>query len=155
MAEIRIRHAIQHDNINRMLRSSQGGVALSMLRRGKRVETRAKRLANVDTGRMRSTITTALVTRNRLPAAKVAVGTKYAKYVIRGTGIYGPHHQLIYPKTAKVLRWQGRVGARRDLRTGRFTGQRGTGGYVYAKYVRGIRPNNFLKDALPAARISR
>lgn len=54
-------------------------------------------------------------------------------YVHNGTGLYGPRRALIYPRRAKVLRW------------------RRNGGYVYARYTRGMRPNTFLTSALAAA----
>ena len=48
----------------------------------------------------------------------------------------GPRHQPIKPKRAKRLRFR----------------PHGKSRYVYAKQVAGIRPNPFLRNALPAAR---
>jgi len=65
------------------------------------------------------------------------VGSKlpYARYVHEGTGIYGPKGQMIKPVRAKALRWRGPGG---DV--------------IFAKQVRGIKPNPFLRDALIAVR---
>jgi hypothetical protein len=63
---------------------------------------------------------------------------RYARWVHNGTGIYGPRHRPIKPKRAKALRFKGR----------RF----GKSGWVYARQVKGMKPNPFLEDALIAAR---
>lgn len=53
----------------------------------------------------------------------------YTKYVIEGTGLYGPTGQRIYPVQAKVLRW------------------RESGQTMFARSVAGQHPNNFVKAA--------
>ena len=60
----------------------------------------------------------------------------YAIFVLRGTGIYGPHGTPIKPRTAEylVFRWP-RVGP----------------GLFYAKQVRGQRRQPFLQNAFRAA----
>jgi len=42
----------------------------------------------------------------------IAVGTNkhYARYVEEGTGLYGPKHAKIVPKSAKALRWTAMAG---------------------------------------------
>jgi len=111
------------------------------MRKGLRVESAAKHNLQSDphrvrTGRLRASITTELQQTN--VGFRVVVGTsvKYAWYVHQGTGIYGPHHTLIRPRSKKALRWVGK----------------GKGGYVFARYTRGMRPNAFLAKALTAAR---
>lgn len=127
-----------------ILNSPQGPLARDALRRGLRVQTQAKRnLAGgpsgpkrIDTGRLRSSIHVNLVTRNGELTSLVGTGVKYAKLVHDGTGIYGPRRRPIRPKTKQFLRFRPRRG----------------GKWVYAKEVKGMKPNKFLKDALRAAR---
>lgn len=55
------------------------------------------------------------------------------RYLIEGTGIYGPKRRYIVPVTKSVLAWrQGGV-------------------WVFARRVRGIKPNSFAADAARAA----
>lgn len=63
----------------------------------------------------------------------VSFNVGYALYVTKGTGIYGPRGQVIKPKTKQFLK---------------FTLPDGT--VIYAKSVKGQRPNPFLVDALKA-----
>jgi hypothetical protein len=67
-------------------------------------------------------------------AVRVGTGVSYALYVHDGTGLFGPKHALIRPRSKKVLRWKGKSG------------------YIYAKYTRGMQPNPFLKNALKAGK---
>ncbi len=126
-----------------LLASPRGGVARDLLRRGLRVETQAKRNLGgvdgpkrIDTGRLRASINTQLVTRNGEPAVIVGTNVFYARFVHGGTGLYGPRGRKITPKRAKRLRFR----------------PHGSGRYVYARSVRGMKPNHFLTNALRAAR---
>jgi len=56
----------------------------------------------------------------------------YLKYLIRGTGLYGPHHQKIMARKKTYLSWD--TGSDR----------------VFARSVRGIRPMPFVRDAVNA-----
>ena len=143
MAEVTYSHRINLGAIRVLLTSPQGGVVQDLLRRGLLVETAAKRnLAGVggpkriDTGRLRASISTQLVYRNARPAVLIGTNVKYALYVHEGTGIYGPKGIPIRPRRAKFLRFR--------------PGRRGR--WVYARQVKGMRPNPFLVNALPAAR---
>jgi phage gpG-like protein len=129
--------------LQQLLRSPRGGVMRNLLRRGLLVETQAKRNLSgiggpkrIDTGRLRASISTVAVTRNGEPAVLVGTNVKYAGFVHRGTGLYGPRHAPIRPRTAKFLRFK----------------PRGAGRYVYARQVKGMKPNPFLTNALSAAR---
>ena len=42
--------------------------------------------------------------------AMVSVQELYGAFVEYGTGLYGPKHQVITPKTAKVMAWKGSDG---------------------------------------------
>jgi hypothetical protein len=142
MARVTYSHQIHGPALARLLNSRDGGVARDLLARGFRVETLAKRnLAGgasgpkrIDTGRLRSSVTTVLVWRNGQLAVLVGTNVRYARWVHDGTGRYGPRHRDIRPVRAKYLRFRGRRGI------------------VYVKSVKGMKPNRFLLDALPAAR---
>lgn len=138
------RHTINYGVLYAQLRNPSGGLAKDMLRRGLKVETQAKRnLAGangkprrIDTGQTRSSVNTRMVTYKTFPAARVGSPLRKAALIHGGTGIYGPRRQPIRPKRAKVLRFKPK-GSRR---------------VIYAKSVKGMKPNPFLSDALPAAR---
>lgn len=120
-----------------LLRSPSGGVARELLRRGKRVETAAKKLVGVDSGRLRASITTELVDdASGGLRARTGTNVSYARYHHDGTGIYGPRGRPIVPVNSRFLR---------------FT-VRGVPDYVYARSVRGSRGTQYLKRALDAAR---
>ncbi|MFZ0789742.1 MAG: HK97 gp10 family phage protein [Chromatiaceae bacterium] len=121
-----------------------------MLRRGLLVETQAKRNLSgiggpkrIDTGRLRASISTVAVTRNGEPAVLVGTNVKYARWVHDGTGLYGPRHMLITPRTAKVLVFPSALHGKKK---GKFAGK------VVARSVKGMKPNAFLANALTAAR---
>jgi hypothetical protein len=136
-------HQLNPGAIQALLTAPNGGVVRDLLRRGLLVETQAKRnLAGVggpkrvDTGRLRASIATVVVTRNGAPAVLIGTNVNYARFVHDGTGIYGPKHAPIRPKRAKFLRFR----------------PKGSRKFVYAKSVRGMQPNRFMKNALSAAR---
>lgn len=121
--------------LNRML-GAQGIVGRDNFARTKRVERQAKRLCPVDTGRLRASIQSTMPQQvGNLVVSYVYTDVNYAKWVLAGTGIYGPHGTPIVPVTSPVLV---------------FT-PRGASGPVFAKSVRGTRPMPFLTDALPTA----
>lgn len=143
MATVTYSQRLDLGAIQRLLTSPQGGVVQDLMRRGLLVETQAKRnLAGIggpkriDTGRLRASINTQVVTRDGLPAVLVGTNVAYAMYVHEGTGLYGPKHQVIRSRTAKRLRFK----------------PYGSSRYVYARQVSGMPPNRFLVNALPAAR---
>ena len=129
--------------LRQILDSPVGPVVRDLLRRGLQVESQAKRNLGgiggpkrIDTGRLRASIHTAVVSRNGRPAVTVGTNVHYARWVHDGTGIYGPRGQPIRPRRARFLRFR----------------PRGSGKWVYAKQVKGMRPNPFLRNALSAAR---
>lgn len=135
-----VRQVIHHIPLNYLLHSPSGAVARDLLKRGYKVQARAKVLISgagpghpkrVRTGNTRSSINVRLLA---APSLRVRVGTNvwYAIYIHGGTGIYGPRKTPIRPKRAKALRF-------------RINGQ-----VIFAKSVKGMRKNQFLKDALPA-----
>ncbi len=143
-------HRLNSGAVRALLQDPNGGVARDLLRRGLLVETQAKRNLGgvggpkrIDTGRLRASITAALVTRNGSPAVLVGTNVFYAKWIHDGTGIFGPYSEVIRPKAAKALRWKSKAYGKKK---GKFAG------YAFAKYTIGMRPNRFLKNALSAAR---
>lgn len=117
-----------------MLEGPNGAVAAEMLRRGRRVQNRAKQLAPVDHGRLRADIQLELLNAPQGPFARVGNSVNYAIFVHEGTGIYGRRRRPIVPRRAKVLR---------------FT----AGGKVlFRPRVRGVRGRPYLRKALAAAR---
>lgn len=128
-AEVRVNQAA----LQKMLRNPKGQVARGILKIGKKVERKAKRLVPVDHGVLRNSITTELIIR-RGPVARIGTKSKYGLYVHEGTGIYGPKHVPITPKHGKVL-----------VFTSRKTNQ-----LVFTRSVKGIKGTPYLRDALIA-----
>lgn len=132
-----------------MLKSPVGAIAKDLIKRGKRVESRAKlnlggaagKPRRIDTGLLRASISTNLFLRNNSLAVRVGTNVYYSRYVHDGTGLFGPKHTVIRPKFGKVLVFSSKIyGAKK----GKFAGK------VVVRSVRGMKPNPFLHDALPA-----
>jgi hypothetical protein len=146
-----IYHVFNEAQLQFIFKSPAGAVAKDLIKRGKRVESRAKRnLAGtgthprrINTGHLRASVGTNLLMRPQGLAVRVGTGVYYALYVHDGTGLYGPKHTLIRPKFSKVLVFRSKTyGAKK----GKYAG------LVFARHVRGMKPNPFLADALPAFR---
>jgi len=143
MARVVVTHRLNPQALRALINSSRGPLAQDLLRRGLKVETQAKRNLGgvggpkrVDTGRLRASITTQIVMRRGLPVCIIGSNVVYARYVHDGTGLHGPRHRWITPRSRKFLRF-------RPHHRGR---------YVYARRVQGMVANPFLRNALPAAR---
>lgn len=146
MASVSVR--LDNRAIAAQLTGPNGAVARDLLRRGQRVQNAARRLAPVDEGRLRASITTEV--RGSGPSLTVRVGSnlKYAVYVHEGTGIYAGRG-YIYPKRGRYLRWPVKNNSGSGNR--RYRGG-STSRYAFAKRVRGVKGRPFLRDALDAAR---
>lgn len=120
--------------INTLVRGQNGIAGREVRERGERIKARAQELVGVDTGRLRASIYVRNFTILGNPAVIIGFGTTYGKYHHNGTGLWGPYRRVIRPRTASALR---------------FT-PKGSGLEVFAKYVRGSKPNPFLRDAIPA-----
>lgn len=136
-----VRHHYNPAAMHAILSSPNGGLAQNMFKRAVAVQKQAKLNlqrppARVDSGNLRASITIIPFLYRSYPAFKVGSPLKYARWVHDGTGIYGPHHQPIKPTHAKVLAWPGNAGE-----------------FVFAKSVKGMPPNPFLRDALAAAKL--
>jgi hypothetical protein len=135
-----VRHELHSDRLNALLRGPDGAVAKDMLRRGIRVQSQARRnLAGasgpkrIDTGQLRSSIFVRPVDG---PNVQIGTTVAYARLVHDGTGIYGPRHRMIRPVRGRYLVFTPKGGK----------------GKVFARQVRGMPPNPFLKAALQAAK---
>lgn len=112
--------------LSTLLRGPSGGVARDLGRRAIRVESRAKALCPVDTGRLRSSITWKLGSDFVGLYALVGTNVEYAVYVHEGTR---PHDITGNP----WLFWKGADHP------------------VHVVHHPGTKPHRFLVDALPAA----
>jgi hypothetical protein len=144
-----VHHKINDAQLNFILKSPAGAVAKDLIKRGARVESRAKRNLSggvsgpkrVNTGHLRSSIKHQLIVRPEGLAVRVGTSVHYARFVHDGTGIWGPLHRPIFPKHGKVLVWRSRIyGAKK----GKWAGK------VVVRSVKGMKPNPFLTNALPA-----
>lgn len=145
MATVKATHKLNTAQINYILKSPAGPAARDLIKRGIRVQNRARRNLGggtgsgpkrVDTGLLRASIHTNLLSGGPYLTMRVGSGQYYALWVHDGTGIYGPRATKIKPKTAKylVFRWK-KMGNK----------------LVFFKSVKGMKPNPYLKNALPVA----
>ena len=111
-----------------------GPIERDLTVRAIRVQTRARELCPVDTGRLRSSITWRIDRRGGVPIAVIGTNVSYARYVHDGTGIYGPRNREIVAAPGRVFRFVARDGA-----------------VVFTRRIRGVRPRRFLTNALEAA----
>lgn len=108
-----------------------GPVMTDLLKRGLRVQTRAKQLCPVDEGRLRSSIQIGFGSDSRGRFVKIGTDVDYAIYVHEGTR---PH----FPPVLALGGWANR---------------HGINAFLVARAIsrHGTRPHPFLRDALPAA----
>lgn len=137
--------------IRQLLTSQQGPVWRDIQMRGTKVLNKARRLAPVDQGALKKSITLEMALVNGLPTARIGSNLKYAIFVHEGTGLWG-RGQFIRPVRAAVLRWPAKnqkyrqTGGNRRYRAGK------TQAYVYSQRSAGSRPKPFLRNALDAAK---
>lgn len=144
MASAKATHKYKKEVLDYVINNPKGPIVANLARRAIRVRAQAQRNLSggptgprrIRTGRLKNSIQISLRRWRGRPAFRISTSLYYAKWVHDGTGLYGPRKALIYPKTKKVLRWKT------------------SGGYVYARYTRGMRPNHFLAAALAAGHTS-
>lgn len=78
---MKLHDAAMHD----LLKSPAGPVARDLMVRGRRVQTRAKELVRVDTGRLRGSITVTPVTVDGELAVHIGSNVEYAGFLEGGT----------------------------------------------------------------------
>lgn len=141
--------SISPQEMQRLLGGPKGAVWADIQMRGNRVLRQARRIAPVDQGALRSSITLEMRSVQGVPVAIVGSSLKYALYVHEGTGLYSKRSPgYIRPVRASVMRWPQKNNSGRGIR--RYVGGR-TKGYSYAMKTRGFPGRPFLRDALPAA----
>lgn len=82
------RVVLDRRQVTALLHSRTGPVARDLTRRAIVVQNEARRLAPVDRGRLRSSITHELAVEGGELVARVGTNVEYAMYVHEGTGIY-------------------------------------------------------------------
>jgi hypothetical protein len=128
-----VRVDMHHGAIFRLLHSPAGPVHRKVSSVLRKAEAIAVATAPVDTGRLKNDRTADVRDEAVRLRGRLEFQVNYAWYVVKGTGIYGPRRRPITPKNAEVLVF--RVG----------------GQVVFARQVKGQKPNPFLVNALKAA----
>jgi len=125
---------INHVALTRLLRSPFGAVGRDAMKRGRRVQGTARRLAPKRTGRLAASIEVKMKIRPLGIVVEVGTGLSYARYQHDGTGVYGPRHSPIDARRGHVMV---------------FTGS--SGNTVFAQSVRGTPATKFLERAVFSA----
>ncbi|MEV0822545.1 hypothetical protein [Nonomuraea rubra] len=144
MARVRVR--VNQAEFRRLTQSPAGPVVRQADQIGRRTVNGAKRNVKVDDGHLRSTIDHTLDVSARRVTMRAGSPLAYGLYLHEGTGLYGPKRKVIRPISAKALRFEvktpgpgGRVPAK------------GRRAVVFAKFVRGVKPDKWLVRAFRAA----
>jgi hypothetical protein len=142
----KVSHVLNPAQIAYILKSPAGPTARDLIKRGIRVQSRARRNLGGNTGSgprrvnhglLRASIDTQLRVDLDGLVMRVGTGVYYSRWVHDGTGIYGPRATPIKPRRAKYMRWYNKQGKA-----------------VFARQTKGMKPNPFLKNALPAYKAS-
>jgi len=80
-----VRVVIDERKLKKVLKGERGPVAAQVLKQCLRIETRAKIMCPVDTGRLRASITSGLVDDKDAIVGVVGTNVKYAPYLELGT----------------------------------------------------------------------
>jgi hypothetical protein len=139
---VRVEFMWNEPEIERMLRSPDGEVATYVRRVAEATRSLAVGMAPVDNGPLRASLRVRMEYTGSQVKAWVYSNLEYALYVHEGTGIYGPKGTPIRPKRGRYLVF--------EARNARTTAP-GRGNLVFARQVRGARPNRFLLRALQQA----
>jgi hypothetical protein len=107
-----------------MMTSPASGVARDMYRRGQKVRGRALRLAGVDTGRLRTSITVEMTHEGGVVGVRVGSAVVYAMW----------HHEGHGPISGKLMIFNVH------------------GRWVFTRRVGPVEGTEYLRKALPAAR---
>lgn len=89
----------------------------------------------------------------------ILADTRYAEFVERGTGMFGPYHRRIYPLRARALRWPvgaGGPGGSELRLTGTHrsaTVRSGAAQWAFARSTAGAKPRPFFRPAWEAVRL--
>lgn len=143
-----MRVRVNQAEYRRLTQSPAGPVVRQADRIGRRTVNQAKRNVKVDDGHLRASIDHSLTVSSRRVTMRAGSPLDYGLYLHEGTGLYGPKRRVIRPVSAKFLRFEvkgpgpgGRVPAK------------GRRAVVFAKFVRGVKPDKWLvrafRDACP------
>lgn len=149
-----VRIKIHDDKVDNYLYGANGPVVGYVRQLTQEVEREAQRLAPAGSGRLRGSFEVRVERRGTAVVGTITSHLPYAVYVHEGTGLYGPRHQVIRPRSAKVLRFKpgssagGAWGA--GVSGSRSSKGPGPGGFVFAKYVRGMPSTPYYWLALKA-----
>ena len=149
MAQVTLK--LNQKQIIDQLTGPSGAVALDLLKRGRRVQNMAQRLAPVDQGQLRASITTEVLGTGTTLAYHMGTNLKYGMYVEFGTGIYAGRGEIT-AKGGGLMRWPNKNNAYKTTGGNRRYSGGKTAKYVYAKKIKGMRAQPFLRPALEAAR---
>lgn len=122
---------LQRANIRALLNSPSGPVFRQVAKYTRQVTAEAKRGAPVDTGAGRASIQGVTTVVPGGVTGIVGTDLAYMYYQHEGTGIYGLRGRPITPTRRKFLKFPAKGG-----------------GFVFAKSVKGVKPNPFLVRAL-------
>lgn len=139
---VRIEFTWNEPEIDRILRSPDGDVATYVRRVAEATRSLAVAGAPVDDGPLRASLRVQMEYTAGHVKAWVYSNLEYSIWVHEGTGIYGPRGTPIRPKRGRYLVFEAR-NAR--------TTPRGRGNLVFARQVKGARPNRFILRALQQA----
>lgn len=131
---------IHQSEVNKLLYATSGPVVRKVTADTRRVQSYARAYAPVDKGPLRSSITAEVAAQPSQNRVVGVVGSRlpYAIYQEKGTGIYGPRGAPIRPKRAKRLVFVPKGGSQ----------------VVFAREVRGARPQRYLERALSVVAVS-
>lgn len=130
-------------------------------------QQRANRAGARRTGTYLRSITFNVTISGGIVLGVIGSRVRHAEYLERGTGLYGPRHQWIVPKSARALRFPAggghttAVSGARTFRAGQgltLSGRQRSGragknaGYIFARRVRGIMPRHYAHDAVVSTR---
>ena len=148
MAEVTLK--LNQKQIIDQLTGPSGAVALDLLKRGRRVQNLAQRLAPVDQGALRASIATEVSGSGKTLICRIGTNLDYAIYVEKGTGIYAGRG-YITAKGGGLMRWPNKNNAYKTTGGNRRYSGGKTAKFVYAKKIKGMKAQPFLEPALVAA----
>lgn len=152
------------DELTRKLRGNlmlpDGIVRKDAQRRARNVRNKSRELARTrsrgSTGRLPRSIqyTTAVEIGSDRVLAQVGSNLPHAIWTEQGTGIYGPHHTPIVPRTHKYMKFRSNtIASSRSRPHRRFSLANPTQGRLFLlPRVKGQPAKHYLRDAMPAAR---
>src|SRR5579875_2612957 len=113
------------------------------------VRNEAVRRCPRDEGHLAASLEATVTAEPGRVVGRVGTNLDYAMYVHEGTGLYGPRGQVIRPVSAKVLVFRPSRGAG-GVRLANTMAVSQRGPMVFAAFVRGQKPQPFLREALEA-----